>query len=171
MAGIKGIHAGEQNPRYIHGCTHTRLFKIWSGMKERCYRHAHSYYMDYGGREIKICEEWKNNFLTFKKWAEANGYTENLTIDRIDVDGDYSPENCRWATMREQQNNKRNNRKIEYNGESHTVTEWAEITGIGKTTIKERLNRGWGAEKTLSTPIRPRTKGYRTSAGYYSTDG
>lgn len=150
-----------------HGGTKSRLFKIWSGMHERCERENHKHYENYGGRGITVCNEW-SDFATFEHWATETGYKDGLSIDRVDVDGNYTPANCRWATMREQQNNRRNNRKIEYNGEIHTVTEWAEITGIGKTTIKERLNMGWGAEKTLTFPIRPRTTGHRASVGYHS---
>lgn len=142
-----------------HGETATRLHKIWSSMKERCYRSGHSHYADYGGRGIEVCEEWRNDFPAFKKWAEANGYANNLSIDRKDVNGDYSPENCRWATMREQQNNKRSNHLVSYNGATHTITEWADMLGINKTTIKERLRCGWTAEKALTTPVRKRTSG------------
>lgn len=156
MAGIKGIHAGSECNFYIHGGTGTRLHKIWSSMKERCSRPTHSYYADYGGRGIAVCEEWRNDFPTFKKWAEANGYADNLTIDRKDVNGDYSPDNCRWATMREQQNNKRSNHLVSLNGVTHTITEWADILGINKTTIKERLRCGWSEEQALTTPVRKR---------------
>lgn len=157
MAGIKGIHAGEQSPRYIHGCTKTRLFKIWSSMQERCYRPKHKHFKDYGGRGITVCDEWKANFLAFKEWAETNGYTDKLTLDRKDVEGNYTPENCRWATMKEQQNNRRNNHYVELNGISHTITEWSEILGIKKTTIKERLKCGWTDEEALTKPVRKRS--------------
>lgn len=156
MAGIKGIHAGKNSPCYIHGCTNTRLFKIWSSMKERCYRAAHPHYKDYGGRGIAVCEEWKSDLLVFKNRAMVNGYADNLTIDRKDVNGDYSPDNCRWVTMKEQQNNKRSNHRVSLNGVSHTITEWAEITAIKKTTIKERLRCGWAEEKALTMPVRKR---------------
>lgn len=157
MAGIKGIHAGEQSPCYIHGCTKTRLFKIWSSMRERCYRTKHKYFKDYGGRGITVCDEWKTSFLAFKEWAEANGYADHLTLDRKDGNGNYTPENCRWATMKEQQNNKRSNHLVELNGVSHTITEWSEILGIKKTTIRERLKCGWTDEEALTKPVRKRT--------------
>lgn len=146
-----------------HGMTRTRLFKIWTSMRERCEREKHPHYNDYGGRGISVCEEW-NAFETFRDWAFQNGYDDSLTIDRIDVDGNYEPSNCRWVTMKAQQNNKRNNHVIDFNGEKHTITEWSEITGIGKTTIKERLNMGWTIEETLTKPARKRTKGHRPSA-------
>lgn len=156
MAGIKGIHSGVDSPSYIHGCTKTRLFKIWSGMKARCYRRNHPYFANYGGRGIQVCEDWMADFLAFKTWAEANGYSSELTLDRIDSNGNYSPDNCRWATMKQQQNNKRNNHRITLHGVSHTISEWSEMLGIKKTTIKERLKNGWPEEKALTTPVRKR---------------
>ena len=145
-----------------HHQTNSRLFEIWEGMRERCTREKHSHYADYGGMGIKICEEW-NEFIPFYNWAMDNGYNDNLSIDRINPDGQYEPNNCRWVSMKEQQNNKRSNRFIEYNGENLTLSQWAERLGIGKTTLKERLNNGWSVEKAFTEPIRLRTKGYRPS--------
>lgn len=139
-----------------------RLHKIWGSMHERCERIKHPYYDAYGGRGIKVCEEWRE-YLPFAKWAKNNGYTDNLTIDRIDVNGDYKPSNCRWTTMKEQQNNKRNNRVVTYHGENYTLTQLSEKTGIKKTTLKERLNLGWSIEDAVNRPVRQRTKGYRPS--------
>lgn len=146
-----------------HGETKTRLHKIWASMHERCERETHEYYADYGGRGIIVCNEWED-FIIFRDWALNNGYKDNLTIDRKDVNGDYEPSNCRWVTMKEQQNNKRNNRCLTWNDDTKTISEWVEIVGINKTTIKERLNSGWSVEKALSTPVRRRTKGYRPSS-------
>lgn len=164
MSGIKGINAGQANWNYKHGATKTRLFKIWECMKERCYREKHKYFSDYGGRGIAVCDEWKRSFSAFQDWAIQNGYHDSLSIDRKDVNGDYSPENCRWVTMKAQQNNKRTNHLVCLDGVSHTITEWADILGLNKTTIKERLRSGWSDEDALTKPVRRRTKGYRPSA-------
>lgn len=146
---LRGIHM------ITHGGTKTRLFKIWQSMHERCESKSHIHYKNYGGRGISVCDEWKD-FITFREWALNNGYSDILSIDRIDVNGNYNPLNCRWVTMKEQHNNKRTNHKIEYNGEVHTIAQWSEITGIGKTTIKERINVGWSAEDVLTKPVRKR---------------
>lgn len=140
-----------------------RLYKIWGSMHERCERIKHPHYDDYGGRGIKVCEEWRE-YLPFAKWAKNNGYADNLTIDRINVNRDYKPSNCRRTTMKEQQNNKRNNRVITYHGENYTLTQLAEKVGINKTTLKERLNCGWSIEDAVNRPIRQRTRGYRPSS-------
>ena len=163
MSGIKGIHSGKSCRLYIHGGTGTRLHNIWLSMRERCYRVHHAHYKDYGGRGIKICDEWQS-FEPFRDWALSHGYADDLTIDRIDHDGDYSPGNCKWSTMKEQQNNKRSNRIIIYRGEKYTLTELAEKIGMNKTTLKERLNLGWSVEDAVNRPVRLRTKGWRMSS-------
>lgn len=145
-----------------HHETKTRLHKIWESMHSRCENPNHKHYANYGGRGIRVCDKW-NEYVPFRDWAIKAGYNDNLTLDRIEVNGNYEPSNCRWATIREQQNNKRSNRLVQFNGVSHTISEWSGIVGIKKTTIKERLNAGWTIEKVLTEPVRQRTKGYRQS--------
>lgn len=110
-----------------HGDSKTRLYSCWIGIKSRCYRQKDKYYKDYGGRGIKVCNEWIHNYEQFRDWALKNGYKDNLTIDRIDVNDDYKPSNCRWITMTEQTYNKRNTRKIYLNGIGKTASEWSKI--------------------------------------------
>lgn len=136
-----------------HGMTNTRLFRIWSGMHSRCYNPKTNNYQLYGGRGIYICEEWLKDFRSFEKWAHENGYKDNLSIDRIDNDGPYSPDNCRWATSKEQCNNRRSNKVLFAFGESKTLEEWAEIVGISSDTISKRLNSGrYSVEEAISEP-------------------
>ena len=124
-----------------HGDYGKRLHTIWRHMKERCEDANNRYYYCYGGRGVSVCEEW-HDYEVFKKWALENGYDDQLSIDRIDNDKDYSPDNCRWATMKEQQNNRSNNCRYTYNGDTHTVAEWADILGVNKHTLYTRLRRG-----------------------------
>lgn len=147
----------------LHRETHkTRLYKIWTAMRERCNRERHSHYKDYGGRGITICSEW-DDYVAFRNWANNNGYSDELTLDRIDYNGNYEPSNCRWVTYKEQARNKRSNRIIEYKGHKYVLTELAEKIGMNKTTLKERLNKGWSVEDAVEKPIRKRTRGYRPS--------
>lgn len=140
-----------------HGETKTRLFKIWRSMHERCERKNHVHYDRYGGRGIKVCEEWKD-FKCFKRWAIENGYDDSLSIDRIDVNGDYTPDNCKFSTTKEQQNNKTTNKFITYNGETKTLKQWAEYLEINYTTLKERIRNGWDIETAFLKPVRNKTK-------------
>ena len=126
-------------PAKTHGGTGTRLYRIWKNMKARCYRKSAREYGNYGGRGISICEEWKDDFLSFRKWALSNGYKESLTIDRIDVNKDYKPSNCRWITNKEQQNNRRDNRIYEYDGKSLTLSQWSELLGMNYNEQMDRI--------------------------------
>lgn len=140
-----------------HGMSSERLYRIWLKMKERCYYPKSISYKNYGKRGISICEEWLK-FENFRKWAIENNYADNLSIDRIDVDGNYEPSNCKWSNSKEQSNNRRSNVFITFNGSTKTMKEWSEEIGISNTTIWNRLNvRGWSVEKALTQPIR-RTK-------------
>lgn len=137
-----------------HLKTNTRLFRIWNGIKGRCFNKNNNKFKNYGGRGISICDEWKNDFKTFYDWAMSNGYADNLTIDRIDNNGNYEPSNCRWVNQKVQQNNKSNSCFIEYNGKSLTLSQWAELYGLNYSTLKSRLSYGWTIEKALLIPVR-----------------
>lgn len=139
---------GNKN-HFKHGLAHTRIDNIYKGMISRCYHPRNIRFDRYGGRGITVCDEWKNDKTKFFEWAFANGYTDDLTIDRIDGDKGYSPDNCKWKTQKAQQNNRCNNRQIELNGETHTMAEWSDITGIKAPTIWARLKRGLSAEEAL----------------------
>lgn len=144
-----------------HGMTKTRLYKIYQGIKSRCYRGTNSEFFLYGARGIKMCDEWKDDFESFSKWANENGYIEDAkqkdcSIDRIDVNGDYSPENCRWVNSFVQANNTRKNKYYEWNGETHTLTEWSRILHINSGTIYTRINKlGWTVEEAFTLPVSP----------------
>lgn len=133
-----------------NGLINLRLYNIWACMKTRCYNSNDKRYKDYGGRGIKICNEWRDDFQNFYDWSIANGYSEDLTIDRIDNDKGYFPENCRWVDRKTQQRNRRNNRIITINGESHCLSEWCEILNLNYAKVKARLDQcHWSPEKAL----------------------
>ena len=132
-----------------HGCSHTRLHDIWKNMRSRCLRTYSTAYKNYGGRGIKICKEW-NDFKTFRDWAYENGYSEELTIDRVDVNGDYTPENCRWVSAEKQANNKRTNHFVEHNGERKTISEWAKELGFPYSKLKYRIQKEMGEDNIFS---------------------
>lgn len=138
--------------RTKHNLSYSRLYKIWCGMKTRCYNKNFVYYCNYGGRGITICDEWLNDFETFYKWAISNGYEEGLTIDRINNDGNYEPINCRWISRKEQNNNMRKNIIIKYNGKEQTISQWAKEFGINRTALYYRIKRCWNIEKALTEP-------------------
>ena len=144
---------GVKSSQYKHGLSGSRINGIYRSIKERCKNKNNPAYNHYGGRGIRICAEWDSDFSKFYEWSMANGYSPELTIDRIDNDGDYAPENCRWVSMRVQQNNRSNNVRITYNNETHTLSEWAGITGISKSALYHRYARGWPADKMLVVPV------------------
>lgn len=137
--------------RKTHGLSHTRLHSIWSDIKTRCFDPNDSNYSNYGGRGITMCDEWRSDFLSFYRWANANGYSDDLSIDRIDNNLGYCPDNCRWADSVVQQNNKRNNHLITYHGETLTMSQWARKTGIGFHKLKDRINKlHWDVDRALT---------------------
>lgn len=127
----------------------TRLYRIWRAMKSRTTYKSQTQYKDYGGRGIVICKEWKEDFYKFKEWALDNGYYDELTIDRIDVNGNYEPNNCRWITKSEQNNNQRNNVIIEYKNQKMNVAQWAKKLNIKANTLYQRIYRNYSVEKIL----------------------
>ena len=135
-----------------HGGRHTRLYSVWAHMKERCNNSNSISYPNYGGRGIAVCDEWQQDFSVFRDWAICHGYTDELEIDRIDNDGGYCPENCRWATKRAQSYNRRSNRYLEYNGKRQTIKEWALEIGISPKVLYDRVKSGWDVERVLTEP-------------------
>ena len=135
-----------------HGMEGTRLYKIWDCMKQRCTNPNNPQYKHYGGRGIQVCSEWLC-FAEFMNWAMANGYDESLSIDRRDNNEWYTPENCRWVTQKIQNNNKRNNHLLSFNGTTRTIAEWGKVTGFLPATIQHRIVRdGWTVEDALTIP-------------------
>lgn len=138
----------------IHGMHKTRLNSIWNGMLDRCRRKNNSAYKHYGARGITVCKEWASGFINFYTWAMANGYKDDLSIERVDVNGNYDPSNCRWATKEEQALNKTTSHFITYNGVTKTVTEWARDIGMNYNTLLNRINTyKWPIEKAMTEPI------------------
>lgn len=135
-----------------HGLSRDKIYQTYYHMKNRCYNRDSQAYSNYGGRGIKVCDEWLNDFKSFYDWATSNGYQDNLTIDRIDVNGNYEPNNCRWVDMKTQSNNKRTTAYYIINNKKHSLSEWCDIYNIKYYTVWARLNRGWTIEKALFTP-------------------
>lgn len=147
-----------QSISFVHGGKKERLYSIWNGIKDRCYNPNSPFYYRYGKRGITVCDEWKESYQTFREWAIQSGYDENApkwqcTIDRMDNNKGYSPDNCAWKTLKEQCNNRSSNHVIEFNGETHTLSEWSEITDIRKDTLRRRLFvYHWSVERSLTEP-------------------
>lgn len=148
----------KQFSREIHNMTDTRLYNVWNNIKRRCYTKTNPSYKYYGGCGVEMCEEWHKSFLAFYEWSIKNGYDENApkgkcTIDRIDVNGNYEPSNCRWVSMKEQNLNRKANRIIEYNGKELTLKEWSGILGFNYSTLLYRFRRGWSVEKAFKEKV------------------
>lgn len=137
-----------------HGLRDTRIYGIWHGMLQRCYNPSRPKYKDYGGRGIGVCDEWRHDVKAFYEWAMSHGYADDLTIDRIDVNGNYEPSNCRWITIAEQSYNKSTSRLVTYKGETKTIAEWAKIKNIKTVTLWSRIVKSkWDIEKAIETPV------------------
>lgn len=137
------LNPGDLRPR------DKRIHSIWLGMRYRCNSKGSRVYKDYGGRGIKVCPQW-DDFYEFQEWAISHGYSADKSIDRINNDGDYCPENCRWVTMKIQGQNRRNSRLYTYQGETLTISEWSRRTGICWNTIKDRIMRGLPPDEVFS---------------------
>ncbi len=132
-----------------HGKSYTRIYNIWCVMKTRCYCKKYREYKNYGGKGVIICEEWLNSFEAFYNWAMSHGYTDKLSIDRIDNNGNYEPSNCRWADRKTQSRNISRNINITHNGETHILKDWAEILGIDYRKMWYRYKKGYSIEKVF----------------------
>ena len=151
-----------------HGQRHSKLYAVWRGLRSRCNNPKHPSYCDYGGRGISVCTEWDNTddgFENFYEWSITNGYFDGLSIDRIDNNGNYEPSNCRWATVKQQCNNRRSNIVLNYKGVAHTVSEWSEIIQVKSGTIYQRIYKGWNSGEILGFEYK---KGRRTENGKHS---
>lgn len=156
-----------KNSRLPNGKT-TRLYKCWQDMKSRCYNGNNKNYIQYGGRGIIVCEQWEHDYQKFRAWAVENGYKENLTLDRVNFNGNYEPTNCRWVSIKSQQHNKRNNRFIEFKGEIKTLSEWCEKLNLNKSSISSRINRD-GVEPLIALGL---IEGYKAKdTNYFTWDG
>ena len=166
LRGMKTKSCGcsrKESKNFSHKMTGSRIYSIWQAMKSRCYYEKSKTFKYYGGRGIKVCDEWKNSFISFYEWSMKNGYDENAergqcTIDRIDVNGNYEPNNCRWATIKQQANNTRRNHFIEYNGKTQTVSQWANELGVEPDSIFNRLRKGFTEEEALTLKFNERRK-------------
>lgn len=146
-----GCIRGKTANNLKHGKTGTQEYRLWRGIRNRCYNSDASHYKRYGARGIKMCARWQNfeNFL-----ADMGSKPSGMSLERIDNNGDYEPDNCRWATPREQANNRSNNRRITFDGVTMNVNEWAAKLGISTPTLIRRLNKGWSIDRALKTPVR-----------------
>lgn len=135
-----------------HNMSGTRLYNIWTGTKSRCYNQRYEAHKNYGTRGITVCDEWKNNFMSFYNWAINNGYRDDLTLDRINNNGDYEPSNCRWVTIGEQADNRRNSRRITYGRKTQTLKQWSNELGLDYKLLYNRLYKlKWSVEKSFVT--------------------
>jgi hypothetical protein len=146
-----------EGTRSTHRLTKTRLYSVWNEMKQRCANQNCPTYKDYGGRGISVCEEWKNDFLSFRTWAISLGYKDDAkrgvyTVERIDNNGNYCPENCTLTSMKMQAENRRSNHLITINGETKTIEQWARCFDINPKTVRSRIRYGWSEHDAVTVP-------------------
>ena len=151
----KKNHERLANLNKTHGESKTRLYKIWQGMKSRCLNPNRPKYARYGGRGIKVCDEWVNSFEAFKSWALENGYNDTLTIERNDVNGNYEPSNCCWIPPEEQKDNKEKTIYLSYEGEVKPLVTWAKEKGLNEKTLHVRHRKGWTDKEVIEGRKRP----------------
>lgn len=144
-----------------------RTFRSWLSMKQRCLNPRDTNYAKYGGRGVKVCDRWRESFETFL--ADMGEMPDGCTLDRKDTNGDYEPDNCQWANRKAQTRNRRNTKRLTVNGETKTLGEWADLTGMNYHTLSYRLRRGWSPEQALTTPPASSGSGaYRTEETFVS---
>lgn len=152
LLGEKIVSCGCYNKeiRTKHGLSNSKLYKVWSGMRQRCENHKTPCFKNYGGRGIKVCEEWSESFEIFYEWAMNNGYKEGLTLDRVDVNGNYEPNNCKWATRKEQSRNTRKTIYATVNNITKDLNTWADELGVSRETLYRRVHKlHWTPEEAV----------------------
>lgn len=138
--------------RYKENGEYTRLGRIHHNMKTRCTNPNYDKYQYYGGKGISVCDEWMKSYDAFEEWALSHGYNDTLTLERVNTNGNYCPDNCRWASIKEQANNRSTNHFLTYNGKTQTIQQWAEETGMSRTCLKQRVSAGWPVDRIFTEP-------------------
>lgn len=157
----------KKNIPRTHGLSKTRLYNEWSGMVQRCENPNSKSYKDYGQKGIKVCIEWRKDFKSFYDWSLLNGYKEGLTIDRINFDEDYCPDNCRWITKGEQAKNRSMNLSIEYLGKTQNLQDWCIELNVDYKRVHNRINKlGWDFERAINTPVQKTKRNRKTRKKY-----
>lgn len=148
-----------RNTKTTHGMAKSKLYAVWNNMKRRCYKEKTESYKRYGARGIIVCDEWRNSFESFKKWADESGYQDGLSIDRIDNDGNYCPENCKWSTVKEQNNNRGVSLMITYKGKTQNLASWCEELNLPYFRTWQRIVQyGYTFEDAITMPVNKRRK-------------
>lgn len=154
---VKSCGCAVHHPSYnrTHNMSKTKLYRKWWSMKRRCFDPSYPNYCSYGGRGIKVCDDWKNSFEKFYEWASRTRTDDSLTLERIDVNGDYCPENCTWVSREAQANNRRSNVLITYNGKTQNLTQWCNELGVDYKRVHNRMFKShWSFEKAVFTPVK-----------------